>query len=72
VNSVSKVAKVFFCSRRHHGLKTVVRAAIYGALLFTSACASLDKGPPEQVVSQRSVQRAALLMRGDYESAYLI
>lgn len=71
MNSVSKVAKLFACSRRRHGLKRGMRAAIYGVLLFTSACASLDKGPPEQVVSQRSVERAALLMRGDYESAYL-
>ena len=71
MNSVPKVAKLFACSRRRHGLKRGMRAVIYGVLLFTSACASLDKGPPEQVVSQRSVQRAALLMRGDYESAYL-
>lgn len=71
MNSVPKVAKLFACSMRRHGLKRGMRAAIYGVLLFTSACASLDKGPPEQVVSQRSVERAALLMRGDYESAYL-
>ena len=40
-------------------------------LFVLSGCASLDSTAPEAAVSQRSVERAELLMRADFASAYL-
>ena len=40
-------------------------------LFVLSGCASLDSTPPETAVSQRSMERAQLLMRADFASAYL-
>jgi hypothetical protein len=46
------------------------KMAISAMLATITACASVDQGTPEQIVSRRSVERAALLMRGDFEGAY--
>ena len=52
-------------------LGLVTRATFPALMSLIVACATVDSGPPEQVVSKRSVERAALLIQGDYESAYL-
>ena len=38
--------------------------------LLLPGCASLQGGAPEEVVARRAVERAAFLMKGDFESAY--
>ena len=71
MNSGSRELKMFLSGEPHRRLGLVMRAIFPVLMSLVGACATVDSGPPEQVVSKRSVERAALLMQGDYESAYL-
>ena len=62
--------KMLFVATHYRRLGRMMRAASPVLISLIGACASVDTRPPEQAVSERSVERAELLMRGDYESAY--
>ena len=43
---------------------------VVAAISLLVGCASVDQSPPEQIVSERSIERANFLMANDYEAAY--
>ena len=47
-----------------------IRIFVVAAISLMAGCASLDQSPPEQIVSERSIERASFLMANDYEAAY--
>lgn len=52
-------------------LKMIVRFACVGALaLLGAGCATVSNLPPEQEVTQLANQRWAMLVQGDWSSAY--
>ena len=62
--------KMLFAAKHYRRLRPMMRFAFSAVILLVGACASVDTRPPEQAVSERSVERAELLMRGEFEAAY--